>query len=142
MLAEAPESARAGSELCNQNTCYYYPNNTDSQTQHDGAMIRQWARTDPTIATDPISFGAPTITSIEVAPHAKYPATGAGQYHLGEDAYYVVINGSAIIGGLGDGRPFSSGDWLWAMAGIAHGPIVNTGATPLMVREPTIIGVG
>ena len=38
-------------ELCNNNTCYYYQNNTDTEHQIDGALLRQWARTDPRIAT-------------------------------------------------------------------------------------------
>ena len=102
-------------ELCNNNTCYYYQNNTDTEHQIDGALLRQWARTDPRIATNPIAFGPPTITSITLAAGRTFPAGGT-PFHLAEDAYYVVINGSATIGSLGDGTPCSSGDWMWSMA--------------------------
>lgn len=74
--------------------------------------------------TDPISFGPPTITSVELRPGASYPSEAAAnkasysqQYYLEEDVYYVVIKGNGTVAGLGPtntskhGSSFASGDW-------------------------------
>eukprot|EP00966_Prymnesium_polylepis_P267833 6187115-Prymnesium_polylepis.1 len=107
---------------------YYYKNNTDTERNSHGAFVRSWrprhsgAALGPEV-TDPISFGPPAITSITIGPGATWPSTA---FYAEVDMYYVVISGSGVVTQLGDGSAFSSGDWAWAMAGVPHGPIVNS----------------
>ena len=45
-------------ELCNNNTCYYYQNNTDTEHQIDGALLRHPHHVARGIVTNTFDFDA------------------------------------------------------------------------------------
>jgi len=112
---------------------YYYPNNTESEYLVDNTiLVRTWMEKNAAAVTDPVSYGPPAITSVQLPQGQSFPPRNP-RYWLQNDVYYVVIAGNATIGSLGDGEPMKSGDWVWAMAGVVHGPIVNAGSGNLTV---------
>jgi len=118
---------------------YYYGNNSAApRAEGVGATLSTWHQTSPSVPTDAIAFGPPTITKITLPPGGSWPGVGQS-YHLSEDAYYVVVAGEARLPGLDNGTTFKSGDWMWGMAGVTHGPVT---AAPGSAANLTILAVG
>jgi hypothetical protein len=118
---------------------YYYGNNSAApRAEGVGATLSTWHQTSPSVPTDAIAFGPPTITKITLPPGGSWPGVGQS-YHLSEDAYYVVVAGEARLPGLDNGTTFKSGDWMWGMAGVTHGPVTAASGS---AANLTILAVG